>query len=121
MIEEESLEEFSGAGMAAGFISPMSIPVRKRSRKGGRKSKLKESMSLFEQVVGSKNYALHNHFRYFEISDSYYDEEPFYYYDSVRCASKSFGGASNPFGDNEKGKHRATAYLQGKIKYPHEA
>ena len=54
MIEEETLEEFSGAAGAGGFIGPIGAPIRKRSKRDGRKSKMKESKSLSGQVVGDE-------------------------------------------------------------------
>lgn len=124
MIEEETLEEFSGVAGAGGFIGPIGAPIRKRSKRDRRKSKIKESKSssLSGQVVGDEDYTFHNHFRYSVCEDTYDSTEHFEYYDAIDVLARSFGLSDNPFGKNRAaGIKRAMRYLQGEIKYPHEA
>jgi len=122
MIEEETLEEFSGVAGAGGFIGPIGAPIRKRSKRDRRKSKMKESKSLSGQVVGDEDFTFQNHFRYYNNEDSYDREEHWLYYDSVACLARAFAIAENPFGSSRsRGSKNAMRYLQGEIKYPHEA
>lgn len=117
IIEEEKLEEFSGAGAIAGFSGHLGMSRSKPRRKNKRKM----SESVRGSTIGFKKHTYNNHFRYSEIDDSFHDEEVIYYYNGVDSAAKSFGGAENPFGDGKTGEHNVELYLQGKIKYPYGA
>ena len=114
IVEEEELDEFSGAGAIAGYIGHMSVPKRKRRDEG-----LTENVGGV--AGGFRSHTFHNHFRYPAMDDSYHDEERFYYFDGVRCLADSFGGSENPFGDGKSGERKAAEYLAGKIIYPHKA
>lgn len=117
ILEEEELEEFSGAGAVAGFSLPLGMsPGHERKRK--KKRRLSETSR--GSTTGFNVHTLQNWFRYTEVDDLYHDNESYYYFDGLYSLSKSFGGAENPFGEGETGRKNVEKYLKGHINYPHK-
>ena len=123
MLEEEELDEFSGTGAVAGFSLPLGMsPTSPRRKKKSKLKESKKSSGLSGEAVGAEDFTFNNHIRYSVCEDGYNASEHFEYYDSIDVLSRSFGLSNNPFGKNrESGIKRAMKYLQGEIKYPHEA
>lgn len=124
ILEEKSLDEFSGAGAVAGFTLPLGMSNKrvnhKKKKKKLRESRQKSHRGMSGEVVGDEDFTFNNFIRYYDNEDSYDSEEHWQYYDMIDCLVRSFAGAGNPFGDNKKsGSKKSTKYLQGFFKYPH--